>query len=72
MKIKKLKSQTIKILKMLHLFFAFSWIIGGVALCLLIFITYPESGDELYMRSRILQIIDDYFIIVGHYCPIKI
>ena len=62
---KKLKLQNIKILKMFHIFFAFSWIIGAVALCLLVFITYPVSGDELFMRSRILQIIDDYFIIVG-------
>lgn len=65
MEIKKLKPQAVKILKMLHLFFAFSWIMGGVTLCLLVFITYPESGDELYMRSRILQIVDDYFIIGG-------
>jgi len=61
----KLKPQAVKILKMFHIYFSFSWIIGGVALCLLTFITYPESGDELYMRSRILQILDDYFIISG-------
>jgi hypothetical protein len=50
---------------MLHLLFAFGWIIGGIALCLLLFITYPQSGDELYMRSIILKIVDDYFIIGG-------
>lgn len=65
MELKKLKPQAVKILKMFHIFFAFCWIIGGVALCLLVFITFPESGDELYMRSRILQIVDDYFIIYG-------
>lgn len=65
MEIKKLKPQAIKILKMFHIFFAFSWIIGALTLCLLVFITYPESGDEFYMRSRILQIVDDYFIIGG-------
>ncbi len=65
MNIGKLKPQGVKILKMLHLLFAFCWIVGGLALCLLVFITYPESGDELYMRSRILQIVDDYFIIYG-------
>ena len=42
---KKLKPQGIKILKMFHIFFAFSWIIGGVALCLLVFTVHPESGD---------------------------
>jgi uncharacterized membrane protein len=65
MEIKKLKPQAVKILKMFHLLFAFCWIVGGVALCLLLFITCPASGDELYMRSRILQIVDDYFIICG-------
>ncbi|MCK9179496.1 MAG: DUF2269 family protein [Bacteroidales bacterium] len=61
----KLKPQGVKILKMLHILFSFCWVIGALTLCLLAFITYPESGDELYMRSRILQIIDDYFIIYG-------
>ncbi len=65
METKKLKPQVVKILKMFHIFFAFCWIMGGVALCLLIFITYPQTGDELFMRSRILQIVDDYFIIYG-------
>ncbi|MDR2653415.1 MAG: DUF2269 family protein [Prevotellaceae bacterium] len=62
---KKLNQQWIKILKMFHIFCAFCWIIGGVTLCALIFIANPKSGDELYMSSRILQIIDDYFIIYG-------
>jgi hypothetical protein len=62
---KKLKPQAIKILKMAHILFGFSWTIGAIALCLLLFITHPESGDELFMRSRMLQIIDDYFIIAG-------
>lgn len=65
MAIRKLNPQGVKVLKMIHVLFAFSWIIGAVALCLLLFITFPESGDELYMRSRILQIVDDYFIIYG-------
>ena len=65
MAIKKLKPQAVKILKMFHILFAFMWTVGALALCVLIFITYPETGDELYMRSRILQILDDYFIIYG-------
>lgn len=65
MKTRKLKPQGVKILKMLHILSAFCWIVGGLTLCLLVFITHPESGDELYMRSRILQIVDDYFIIYG-------
>lgn len=65
MKTKKLKPQGVKILKMFHILFAFCWIVGAMALCLLVFLTLPQSGDELYMRSRVLQIIDDYFIIYG-------
>lgn len=65
MKTTKLKPQGIKILKMFHIFFAFSWVIGGLVLCFLILTTHPESGGELYMRSRILQIVDDYFVVYG-------
>lgn len=50
---------------MFHIFFSFSWIVGAMTLCLLVFTTCPKSGDELYMRSRILQIVDDYFVIYG-------
>jgi len=61
----KLKPQAVKILKMAHLLFGFGWTIGATALCLLIFIACPQSGDELYMQFRILQLIDYYFVIVG-------
>ena len=62
---KKLPPQAIKILKMFHIFFAFCWVISALVLCGLLFMTHPESGDELYMRSLIVKIIDDYFIIPG-------
>jgi uncharacterized membrane protein len=62
---KKLTPQAIKILKMFHIFFAFCWVISALILCGLFFMTHPESGDELYMRSLIVKIIDDYFIIPG-------
>jgi len=65
MKIPKLKPQGVKILKMLHIVASFSWVIGCIALCLLTFITYPKSGDELYMLSVILKIVDDYIVIGG-------
>jgi len=60
-----MKSERVKILKMFHIFFSFTWIVGAMTLCLLVFTTYPKSGDELYIRSRILQIVDDYFVIYG-------
>ena len=65
MKINKLKPQAVKILKMFHILFAFGWIIGCVALCLGLLLTAPETGDELYMRSLMLKIIDDFLIIPG-------
>lgn len=62
---KKLSSQGVKVLKMFHLFFAILWIGGGLALVIIFFSVYPVNGDELYMKSRIIQIIDDFLIIPG-------
>ena len=62
---KKLNTQGVKILKMFHVFFAFSWIISATVLCFLIFFVRANSGDELFMLYRILQLIDYYFIIAG-------
>lgn len=62
---KKLNPQGVKVLKMFHLFFAVLWIGGGIALLAVLFLVYPESGDELYMKSRVIQVIDDFLIIPG-------
>lgn len=62
---KKLNPLGIKILKIIHLFFAVLWIGGGIALLVVLFSVTPLNGDELYMKSRILQIIDDFLIIPG-------
>lgn len=62
---KKLGSQGIKILKIIHLFFAVLWIGGAIALLTVLFFSQPTTGDELYMTSRILQIVDDFLIIPG-------
>jgi len=52
-------------LKMFHIFFAFCWVIAALILLSLLVIPQPVSDDELYMQSRIVQIVDDYFIIPG-------
>jgi hypothetical protein len=65
MTMKKIKPGGVKILKMFHIFFAFCWIVGGVALCLLFYVIFPDSGDEVYIHSRIVQVVDDYLIIGG-------
>ena len=60
-----MKPQGLKVLKMLHIFFAFAWIVGALGMLIVVFSSDPQTGDELYMRSRILQIIDDYLVIGG-------
>ncbi|WP_291860421.1 hypothetical protein [Marinilabilia sp.] len=61
----KLKKQGLKILKMVHLFLVVMWIGGATSLLLVLFFVYPETGDELFMKSRIIQVIDDFIIIPG-------
>jgi hypothetical protein len=62
---RKIKPQGVKILKMFHIFFAFCWIVGGVTLCILFYIFFPVSGDEIYIHSKIVQAVDDWLIIGG-------
>lgn len=62
---KKLSPQGIKVLKMFHIFFATAWIIGAAGMLLISIMAKPQTGDELYMSARILQILDDYFVIGG-------
>lgn len=58
---KKLGPQGIKVLKIVHLFFAVLWIGGAIGLLAILFLANPTNGDELYMSSRISQIVDDFF-----------
>lgn len=62
---KKLSPLGVKILKMFHILFAFSWIVGASSMMLLSVLSNPQTGDELYMNARIIQIIDDYFVVGG-------
>ena len=57
-----LKKQGLKILKMAHLLLVVMWIGGAIALTLVLFLVQPETGDELYMKMRILKTIDDLII----------
>ncbi|PWE00536.1 hypothetical protein DDZ16_04900 [Marinilabilia rubra] len=50
---------------MVHLLFVVMWIGGAIALTIVLFSVHPETGDGLYMKSRIIQIIDDFIIIPG-------
>ena len=57
--------QGTKILKMFHLFFGFAWIFGAIGLLAVLVFANPQTGDELYMRSKAVKILDDYLIIGG-------
>ncbi len=65
MRIKRIKPQTVKVLKIVHILASFSWVIGCIALSLIAFIVIPKSGDELYIYLKTLKIIDDYMVIGG-------
>ncbi len=62
---KKLKGNGIKILKTIHLLFAFMWIGGALSMTLLLLTTAPQESYEMYMRSLSLMLVDDWLIIPG-------
>lgn len=62
---KKITGKGVKILKILHLLFAFMWIGGAFSMVLLMLTTSPQESHELYMRSLVLKLIDDRLIIPG-------
>lgn len=62
---KKLTPKGVKVLKILHLFFAMLWICGAVCLAVVMFVADPQTGDELFMQAKVIQIIDDWAIVPG-------
>lgn len=62
---KKLNTKLTRILKILHIIFFVSWIGGGIALTILMFIAQPAFPDDIYMKCRSMQVIDDFIIIPG-------
>ncbi|HOP30009.1 MAG TPA: hypothetical protein P5120_07280 [Spirochaetota bacterium] len=62
---KKLNSKQIRILKIIHIFFFVSWIGGGIGLISLMFLAQPLIPDDIYMKYRSMQVIDDFIIIPG-------
>ncbi|MDR0891748.1 MAG: DUF2269 family protein [Mediterranea sp.] len=62
---KKLNARGMKVLKIVHILSAFLWVVGALSMFIILISAHPQTGDELFMRTRILQIIDDYVIITG-------
>lgn len=60
-----MNSNQIRILKIIHIFFFVSWIGGGITLATLMFIAEPALPDDIYMKYRSMQVIDDFIIIPG-------
>lgn len=62
---KKLSSNQTRILKIIHIFFFVSWIGGGVCLISVMFFAQPALPEDIYMKYRSMQVIDDFIIIPG-------
>lgn len=63
--VKMMERSGVQTLKILHLLFAFMWLGGAAALLLINFLAQPATGDELFMKLRAMQVIDDFLIIPG-------
>jgi hypothetical protein len=62
---KKLNSTQTRILKIIHIFFFVSWIGGGICLISVMFLAKTSLPDDIYMKYRSMQVIDDFIIIPG-------
>lgn len=62
---KKLGTTGMRWLKIVHFFFISMWVGGGISLVLLLFLSKPVTGDELYAVNASMKIIDDFIIIPG-------
>jgi len=62
---KKLGTTGMRSLKIVHLFFISMWVGGGISLTLVLFLSKPVTGDELYAVNASMKIIDDFMIIPG-------
>jgi len=62
---KKFNSKQTQILKIAHIFFFIMWIGGGIALTTLMFVADPLLPDDVYMKFRSMQVVDDFLIIPG-------
>lgn len=62
---KKLNTNQTRILKIAHILFFVMWAGGGITLVTLMFIARPSIPDDVYMKFRSMQVIDDLIIIPG-------
>jgi len=60
-----LKAGGQKFLKIVHLICAALWIGSAFSMLIVLFLGTPENGNQLYMRSYALKLIDDLILIPG-------
>lgn len=62
---KKFNAQQTRILKIVHILFFVMWIGGGLTLISVMLLALPSVPDDIYMKFRSMQVIDDFIIIPG-------
>lgn len=62
---KQLSPKGLKYLKIVHLLFVVMWTGGAMALVVMLCFTHPTTPEGLYIRSRCVQLVDDFLIIPG-------
>ncbi|MDR0431127.1 MAG: hypothetical protein LBH58_11695, partial [Tannerellaceae bacterium] len=65
---KKLSTKGIKILKITHLLFVIMWVGGSFCMAIVLLTTSPHESHQLFMRSLIMKLVDDWLIIPGAVC----
>jgi len=60
-----LKAKGQSILKIVHLVCASLWIGSAFSMLIILFLGLPENGNQFYMQSYSLKLIDDFILIPG-------
>lgn len=62
---KKMNTGQMRVLKIIHIFLFVLWVGGGLGLVAVMFLAVPAHPDDIYMKFRAMQVIDDFIIIPG-------
>ena len=64
---KKLSARHVRILKMTHIIFFIMWFGGFLCITAVMFVAQPAHPDDIYMKCRTMEIIDNYVLIPEHW-----
>ena len=62
---KKFSARQVRILKMTHIIFFIMWFGGFLCITAVMFVAQPAHPDDIYMKCRTMEIIDNYVLIPG-------